>query len=46
MLPPPKRFHFGRDKLKNILGRPFKFGMWLYMGNATNADVNKQNGRL
>ena len=22
-----------------ILGRPFKFGMWVYMGNATNAIV-------
>ena len=30
---------FGRDNLKNILVRPFKFGMWLYMGNATNAIV-------
>ena len=34
---PPQRFPFGRDKLKNILVRPFKFGMWVYMGNATNA---------
>ena len=25
-LPPPKRFLFGRDNLKNILVRPFKFG--------------------
>ena len=30
---------FGRDNLKNILGRPFKLGMWIYMGNATNAIV-------
>ena len=30
---------FGRDNLKNILVRPFKFGMWVYMGNATNAIV-------
>ena len=32
--PPPQRFPFGRDNLKNILVRPFKFGMWVYMGNA------------
>ena len=36
---PLQRFPFGRDNLKNILVRPFKFGMWLYMGNATNAIV-------
>ena len=30
---------FGRDNLKNILVRTFKFGMWVYMGNATNAIV-------
>ena len=35
--PPPQRFPFGRDNLKNILLRTFKFGMWVYMGNATNA---------
>ena len=28
MSPPPQRFPFGRDNLKNILVRPFKFGMW------------------
>ena len=39
MLPPPKRLPFGRDNFKNILVRPFKFGMWVYMGNATNAIV-------
>ena len=39
MPPPPQRFPFGRDNLKNILVTPFKFGMWLYMGNATNAIV-------
>ena len=27
---PPQRFPFGRDNLKNILVRPFKFGMWVY----------------
>ena len=37
--PPPQRFPFGRDNLKNILVRTFKFGMWVYMGNATNANV-------
>ena len=37
--PPPQRFPFGRDNLKNILVRTFKFGMWVYMGNATNAIV-------
>ena len=37
--PPPQRFPFGRDNLKNILVSPFKFGMWVYMGNATNAIV-------
>ena len=25
---PPQRFPFGRDNLKNILVRPFKFGIW------------------
>ena len=38
-LPPQQRFPFGRDNLKNILVRTFKFGMWVYMGNATNAIV-------
>ena len=38
-LPPPQRFSFGRDNLKNILVRPFKFGMWVHMGNATKALV-------
>ena len=38
-MPPPPRFPFGRDNVKNILVRPFKFGMWVYMGNATNAIV-------
>ena len=37
--PPPERFPFGRDNLKNILVRTFNFGMWVYMGNATNAIV-------
>ena len=37
--PPPQRFPFGRDNLKNILVRTFKFGIWVYMGNATNAIV-------
>ena len=35
----PQRFPFGRDNLKNNLFRTFKFGMWVYMGNATNAIV-------
>ena len=39
MPPPPQRFPFGRDNLKNILVRTFKFGMWVYMGNATNTIV-------
>ena len=34
---PLQRFPFGHDNLKNILVRPLKFGMWVYMGNATNA---------
>ena len=38
-LPPPQRFPFGRDNLKNILVRTFKFGMWVYMGKAMNAIV-------
>ena len=38
-LPPPQRFPFGRNNLKNILVRPFKFDMWVYMDNATNAIV-------
>ena len=33
----PQRFPLGHDNLKNILVTPFKFGMWVYMGNATNA---------
>ena len=36
MITPLQRFPFRRDNLKNILVRPFKFGMWVYMGNATN----------
>ena len=32
MVTPPQRFPFGRDNLKNILVRTFKFGMWVYMG--------------
>ena len=32
-------FPFRCDNLKNILVRPFKFGMWVYMGNATNSVV-------
>ena len=39
MPPPPQRFPFGCDNLKNILVRPFKFDMWVYMGNAKNASV-------
>ena len=37
--PPTQRFPYGRDNLKNILVRPFKFGMWIYMGNVMNAIV-------
>ena len=33
MQPPPPRFPFGCYNLKNILVRPFKFGMWVHMGN-------------
>ena len=36
---PPQRFPFGHDNLKSILARTFKFGMWVYMGNATNTIV-------
>ena len=36
---PPQRFPFGHDNLKDILVRPFKFGMWVYTGNAINAIV-------
>ena len=36
---PLQRFPFGCDNLKNILVSTFKFGMWVYMGNATNAVV-------
>ena len=39
VMPPPQRFPFGHDNLKNILVRTVKFGMWVYMGNATNAIV-------
>ena len=39
LLPPLQRFTFGRDNLKNILVKLFKFGIWVYMGNATNAIV-------
>ena len=38
-LPPLQRFPFGCDNLKNILVRIFKFGIGVYMGNATNAIV-------
>ena len=37
--PPLQRFPFRHDNLKHILVRPFKFGMWVHMGNATNAIV-------
>ena len=37
--PLPQRFPFGCDNLKNILVSTFKFGMWVYMGNATNTIV-------
>ena len=30
---------FARDKLKYILVRPLKFGMWVYIGNAINTIV-------
>ena len=37
---PPLRFPFELyDNLKNILVRPFRFGMWVYTGNATNVVV-------
>ena len=39
MVMPPQRFPFGRNNLKKFLVRPFKFGMWVYIGNATNAIV-------
>ena len=39
VMPPPPQISFGRDNLKNILVRPFKLGMWVYMGIATNAIV-------
>ena len=42
MVRPPlllQRFPFGSDNLKNTLVRPFKFGMMVYMGNATNTIV-------
>ena len=38
-LPPLQRFPFGCDNFKNILVRLFKFGVWVYVGNATNATV-------
>ena len=38
-LPLRHRFPLGRDNLKNILVRPLKLGMWVYMGNATNSIV-------
>ena len=37
--PPLQRFPFGRDNFKNILVRTFKFGIWVYIGNASNAIV-------
>ena len=37
--PPPQRLTFGCDNLINDLVRTFKFGMWVDMGNATNAIV-------
>ena len=44
--PPPQRFPFGCDNLKNILVRPFKFGMWVYMSNAMNTIVLCPGGLL
>ena len=38
-LPPPQRFPFGHDNLKNILVIPFKFGVLVYMGNTMNTSV-------
>ena len=32
VMPPQQRFHFRHDNLKNILGRLFKFNMWVCMG--------------
>ena len=34
-----QRFPFGCGSLKNSLVRPFKFAIWVYMGNATNPIV-------
>ena len=39
VMPPQQRFPFGCDNLKNVLVRPLKFDMLVYMGNATNAIV-------
>ena len=36
---PLQWFPFGCNNLKNIFVRPFIFGMWVYMGNATNTIV-------
>ena len=37
--PPPQRFPFGCDNLRDFSVKTFKFGMWVYMGNAMNAIV-------
>ena len=42
--PPPQRFPFRRNNLKNNLVRTFKFGMWVDMGNATNATNLQSQG--
>ena len=34
---------FGRDNLKNILVSISKFGMWVYIGNTTNATLQSQS---
>ena len=33
--PPPQRFSSARSTSKTICPRPFKFGMWVYMGNVS-----------
>ena len=37
--PQPQRFSFGCNNLKNISVSTFKFGTWVYMGNATKGIV-------
>ena len=41
--PPPQKFPFGRNNLKNILVRTFKFGMWVMPQTLLFCDLDLQS---